>query len=197
MDRHRRSTPLLPPLRPLHPHQGKTVIRHLRQKTPQLKPQGTARLWRLIKVTIAINNHDIDLLNVYCPGRSLHIAKQIEHFKPRPKTYIAGDFNAHHTWWYADQSVRTTNNIRNHKTQPNIIVQWMSQEGMTLGNTPGIYIFHRNEDSRTIIDLTIYQGICTRLIQNWNVDKDGQGSDHLPSSTVWNIQKETFTPTKA
>lgn len=81
--------------------------------------------------------------------------------------------------------------MRNDKTRSNIIVEWLTQEGMTRGNFPGIYTFHRNEDSRTIINLTFYQGICTRFIQTWNVDEVSQRSDHLPTSTTWNIRKQT------
>lgn len=64
-----------------------------------LNPREPLSFADSIKVTITIKNRDIDLLNIYSPGRSLHIANQCQRFKPILNTDITGHFNAHHTWW--------------------------------------------------------------------------------------------------
>lgn len=165
-------------------------------KNLQLNPRNPQTFGNSIKVTVTINNLAIDLLNVYSPGRSLHIAKEIQQYRPLPNAYIAGDFNAHHTWWYSNQAIVGSNNIRNHSLNSNTIAQWMTREGMTLSNIPGTHTFFRGT-SRTVIDLTFYRGICDNLKQSWNIDMEDHGSYHLPTSTVWNIKKPTFTPTQA
>lgn len=92
-----------------------------------------------------MNNKDFDIYNIYLPGHAQHIADIIKTLQPSPNTYIAGDFNAHHGWWYGEFAVRFNNQIKNDKTHSNTIADWMTKEGMTLGNTEGVFIhFFKN-----------------------------------------------------
>lgn len=132
----------------------------------------------------------------------MHIAKILDQLKPGPNTYMAGNFNAHHEWWYAEDAVRNTNIIRNDK-RAKTITDWMVLQNMTLANTPTLptyYPAHSKKDGTScesaIIDLCFHRGILDKLITNWNVDEDQHGSDHVATSTTWHIKKPEETRTK-
>lgn len=68
------------------------------RKDLSLNPRKQQAFGDSLKITITMNNQDIDLLNVYSTGRSFQIAKELSSFKPSPNSYIAGDFNMHNNW---------------------------------------------------------------------------------------------------
>lgn len=68
------------------------------RKNLKLNPQKQKTHGDSLQITITINNQKIDIFNIYSPGRSRYIADIIHQLKPAPNAYIAGDFNAHHTW---------------------------------------------------------------------------------------------------
>ena len=60
---------------------------------------------------------------------------------------VAGDFNAHHSWWNSSIS----NSIR-----ANTLVPWLNNYDFELVNEPDIYTFYRkygNSTSKSVIDL--------------------------------------------
>lgn len=71
----------------------------------------------------------------------------------------------------------------------------MTHEGMELAKTPGLYTYF-NANAKSIIDLTFHRGLCSNMIQKWDIDPEGHGSDHLPTSTTWHIPKNQHTPSR-
>lgn len=66
---------------------------------------------------------------------------------------------------------------------------------MTLANTPNTYTFFRN-NQKSIIDLCFHRGRCNKAISSWKINQEEHGSDHLSTSTTWNINPTEFTPTR-
>lgn len=88
-----------------------------------------------LKTRITINYSNIDIFNIYSSGRFQHITNILPKLHSEPNAYIAGDFNTHHEWWYVKTAVRHTNIIRNDK-HAKTISDWVSTQGLNLGNTP-------------------------------------------------------------
>ena len=84
-------------------------------------------------------------------------------------TLIAGDFNAHHSWWNS----RINNPIR-----ASTIVRWAEDNDCDLVNEPD-EITRANGTSQSIIDLAFASQSIIADIVNWHIDYDAAtGSDH-------------------
>lgn len=90
-------------------------------KNLNLNPQKQIPYGYSIKITITINKEPINFYNIYSTGRSLDMANQRQHFRSSPNCHIAGDFNAHHSSYYGEQSVIKEESIRNTITNSTII----------------------------------------------------------------------------
>lgn len=139
-------------------------------------------------------------MNIDSLGLAKRVAEIIHKLKPGRNYVIAGDFKAHHNWWYGDQAVFNEEQIRNDRKYSDTIADWMTHEGMTMVNKAGLDTFFRTSPegrpSKSIVDLTFHRGICNDLIQCWNIDMEGHRSDHLTTSTTWLIHKPGYFPSR-
>lgn len=120
---------------------------------------------------------DLQLVNIY-NERSLRedddswtIDRALTSFHPTRHTIIAGDFNAHHSWWNTDVTtpVRAT-----------ALVDWLQHHGLELLNNPDQATFYRNGMvNRSIIDLVFVTPSLYQRQMSWDIDTAiASGSDH-------------------
>lgn len=72
------------------------------------------------KLTITVNNINIDGFKVNSPDISTHNASVLPTFNIKPNTYIAGGLNAHQNLWYAEHSIRQANFMQADRSAPRI-----------------------------------------------------------------------------
>ena len=91
--------------------------------------------------------------------------------KSEQKVIIAGDFNAHHSWWNA----KISNPIRT-----KALINWVNLHKCDLVNTPVIDTYHSySGQSSSVLDLAFASENMRNHIKNWHIDENADtGSDH-------------------
>lgn len=119
------------------------------------------------------------LYNFYSPGRAKAAADLFDAgFSPDQDAVIVGDLNAHHPWWYGDQSESTSQSSRPSPASEKI-AQWLQDHHFTLHNVPGIHTHFPRDPTKnpTIIDLCLSRGSISNFVHAWTTDPDNT-SDH-------------------
>jgi len=91
-------------------------------------------------------------------------------------TIITGDWNMHHLLWANQDRVQ-------HDQETTEMVEWLTQHGFRLINTPGeaTYLGHIRNRSLSVLDLIFANGPATQNAcpSDWAVNQDiAYGSDH-------------------
>jgi Endonuclease-reverse transcriptase len=92
------------------------------------------------------------------------IERALIEIQPAKYSIIAGDFNAHHSWWNS----QIINSIRAEE-----LVDWCLSYNLELINEPDLYTFHRiHGDSirKSVIDLTFTTAEMAGKITDWYIN---------------------------
>ena len=96
-------------------------------------------------------------------------------FKNNVKIILAGNFNAHHTWWNAD--------IKNANPRDERLVQTLQKNQFELLNEADAYTYvykYNNKVRTSVLDLTFANENVKPYISNWAVDHEQHtGSNHM------------------
>ena len=94
----------------------------------------------ILIINILIDNKKIQLINIYNEKEigtenSLYtIERELIKIKPEKYSIIAGDFNAHHSWW---------NKKINNQIRAENLVKWLTELKYELLNEPDVSTFYR------------------------------------------------------
>jgi len=130
-------------------------------------------------IDIHISNKIFRLYNIYNERRDNRYTSdrilRTHSFENDAKIILAGDFNAHHTWWNAD--------IENSNPRDERLVQTLQENQFELLNEADTYthVYKHNDEVRTsVIDLTFANENAKPYISNWAVDHEQHtGSNHM------------------
>jgi hypothetical protein len=84
---------------------------------------------------------------------------------------VAGDFNAHHSWW---------NSSIQHPLRTEKLLPWLTDNQLELINEPDVPTYHhRQNDGTSILDLTFATSQLSTMVMEWATDEEAAcGSDH-------------------
>jgi hypothetical protein len=101
------------------------------------------------------------------------VERSLQHIQITKETLIAGDFNAHHSWWNSSIS----NSVR-----ADSLISWLNLYNCELINEPDVSTFtrkFRNSTISSVIDLAFATQNLFSQIFDWHVDENNaSGSDH-------------------
>ena len=129
-------------------------------------------------IIIDVSGSDIEtfqIINIYNEKNldsesdsSYTVERSLQNIQLSHETLIAGDFNAHHSWWNSS----ITNAVR-----AGSLISWLNAYNCELINEPDIQTCTRSADS--VIDLSFATQKLYSLISDWHIDEDNAtGSDH-------------------
>lgn len=152
----------------------------------------------ILSVTIDILDSSIEIINVCVPTRN-EVNALLDTHKPKTKTFIGGDCNAHHTMWYGNIATDRTELIKNSWEKAQKLVHHIQELGLTLQNTPNEFTHFSGAEryKNSIPDLTLTSGHVTTITGGWSCGLEGSGnSDYALITTNLHIKTPAFTPRK-